>query len=251
MSIDSGLIKIYPDQEKRSTRFDGNDLIARLDQRYALVVTEPGEISIPDLKLKWWDVKENIVREAVLEGRILRVIDVQNKPSNSSDETVTRLRPQDSQLMRITVTAMRDNWQSWILAVAVLLICGLLPGIRPLRRQLSLRITSVLTTYRAYRSLQRACISNDATSTRRELINWGRLHWSGLTINSLQEIAVNSASSELAEELFKLDAALYADDETNWQGQRLWRLISKNRQSPTVNTVSQQSLLPGFYPRQC
>lgn len=250
IAIDSSKIKIYPDQAKRSNRFDGRDLVGRLDQRFAVVLIEPGEINIPDLKLKWWDVKENIIRVAVVEGRVLKVIGAQHKLS-SSDEAVTQLRPQDPQSMRITLNAMRNNWWFGLLAVAILLCSGILLGIRPLRSRLSLKIAAVLATYRAYRSLQQACLSNDALSSRRELINWGRLHWPSQTINGMHGIAASCKSSELIEELLKLDAALYADDEINWQGQRLWRLISKNRQRSTTNTVLQRSLLPEFYPRQC
>ena len=41
---------------KRSNRFDGEQLIGRLDQRFAIVASSPGELKLPALALKWWDV---------------------------------------------------------------------------------------------------------------------------------------------------------------------------------------------------
>ncbi|MGD8421083.1 MAG: BatD family protein, partial [Gammaproteobacteria bacterium] len=59
---------VYADQASRSNRFEGSDLVGRLEQRFAVIVTGDGPIELPDITLDWWDVTADSPRRARLEG---------------------------------------------------------------------------------------------------------------------------------------------------------------------------------------
>ena len=74
ISTDSEQFKIYADQEIRSNRYQDNEMVGRLDQRFAVMILQPGVIDIPATILKWWDVTQDVERVARLEGKKLIVM---------------------------------------------------------------------------------------------------------------------------------------------------------------------------------
>jgi hypothetical protein len=240
--------KIYADQAVRSNQYQGNDVVGRLEQRFAVVVSQPGEITLPATILKWWDVSGDIERAARLESRTLNVA---NSPGNQFG--IADLSPAGSNLSPLTgsgTPSMRANWL-WIALVGLpLMACISLLFITPMRRRISRKIESGLARRRNLQALRKACIANDPLNARRELLKWGRLRWPGANISGVNQIETRTGSIEFSNELSRLDRALYSQHDSSWQGRRLWRLVVNAPSRNPAGSDPDHNSLPNLFPQQ-
>jgi len=249
LSIDSGKVRVYADQETRSNRFDGRELVGRLEQRFVVVVTEPGEIQLPAMNLKWWDVEQEVERIAALGGKTWAVSAPETGEAgiDTADKT-TSWHGTGSQ--GLVITLARSNWPWYTGIGATLLILGLLMRIKSVRVRMSESIAAMLARRRNRQLLKQACISNNPVLAFRALIEWGRARWPRDNINGLYQIRIRTKSTEFAGELHRLDKALYADHAATWQGQPLWRLVAAEHRHLTAETSTREDSLPDLYPQR-
>jgi hypothetical protein len=66
-------IKAYPDEARLTDSAKGNAVLGIREQNIALIADQPGQFTIPELRLTWWDVRANQAREAVLPARTVVV----------------------------------------------------------------------------------------------------------------------------------------------------------------------------------
>ncbi len=249
LSIDSDKVKIYADQETRSNRFDNRELVGRLDQRFAVIVTQPGEIEIPATLLKWWNIEQDVEKVAILEGRKWTV----SEPGAGKDlkhDAEIPLAWNRSQSKVFGISAIHNNWQWWAMTGMTLVIICLLVCVKPLRNYLREKMEVILFSRRNRKMLKQACASNDAARTRHELIKWGRARWPGDNITGLHQLETRAKSSELVEQLSMLDATLYSAHGADWQGRRLWQLIAAEHRHLSKRPSAHENSLPDLYPQR-
>ena len=248
VSGDSDKFKIYADQAVRSNQYQGSDVLGRLEQRFAVVVSQPGEITLPATILKWWDVTEDVERVARLESRMLGVA---TPPENQFG--IADLSRTGSNLSLVTgsgTPSTRGNWQWIALLILTLMACISLFFITPMRRQISRKIESGLASRRNLQALRKACLANDPLNARLELLKWGRQRWPTDNINGLNQIEARTGFAEFGNELSALDRALYAKHDSSWQGRRLWQLVVKAPPGHPAWFELDQDSLPNLYPQQ-
>ena len=249
LSMDTGSYKIYNDQETRSNRFDGQELIGRLEQRFVIIVTEPGEIHFPALVLKWWDVDREAEQEATIDGRNWTVsLPATGQASQGANTESPEF--DDMSARGLVVAAMPGGW-TWYAGIGILLlIIGLLVYVKPARHYLLGKVEDHLDRRRNRGALKQACHTDNPALARRALIQWGRARWPLDSINGLYQIETRISSTGLVRELRQLDAALYSDRSPDWQGRQLWRqLIEEERTQAGVHQERERSL-PALYPHR-
>jgi hypothetical protein len=69
-----GGVKLYPDKPRTETRPDGDTLVARKEIKHALVPSAEGELTLPEVRLPWWDTLADRERVAVLPARVVQVL---------------------------------------------------------------------------------------------------------------------------------------------------------------------------------
>ncbi len=249
LAIDSGRVKIYADQETRSNRFDGQALIARLEQRFVMVITEAGEIYFPALALKWWDVDEETEKVATVNASNWTArAPASDRPSGLS---ITEPGGTDDRLSQgLLIPSMPVTRSGYVGIVVFLLIAGLLVYVKPVRRYLHGKTRQWLDKHRNRRLLKQACRTGNPALARRALIKWGRARWPCDNINGLYQIETRINSDLMAEELRQLDAALYADRGSDWNGRRLWRLLTAEAGKVSGLRRARERSLPSLYPQR-
>jgi hypothetical protein len=244
----SDKFKIYADQEVRSNRYQGNDLLGRLEQRFVVVVSQPGEITLPATILKWWDVTHDIERIARLEGRTLSVTNPLDAPSSIAD--LSAPGSNFSPAAEPGTLSMRGNWL-WIALLSLsVMACISLFFVTPACRQISRKIESLLAGRRNLQALKKACMTNDPLKARREILKWGKRRWPGDNINGVKQIETRTEPAEFGKELSRLDRALYANRASGWQGRRLWQLVVTEPPRHRAGSDQDTNSLPNLYPQQ-
>jgi hypothetical protein len=142
------------------------------------------------------------------------------------------------------------HWH-WLVATGLILfLCLVLSRHGPVRDRFYTKLKNISIALKNRKNLRQACIANDAARARRALLEWGRGQWPDDNINGLNQIEIRTKSSTLLRELSRLDAALYADQTTGWQGRSLWQSIVAEGNYPRAGTDADAKALPDLYPQQ-
>ena len=65
--------RLYPDKPQGITRDDGHWVLGHKEFRYAVVPEQAGELVLPELRVEWWDTREDRQRSAVLPAHTVQV----------------------------------------------------------------------------------------------------------------------------------------------------------------------------------
>lgn len=228
-------LRRYPDQPKLANESSERGLIGSREEREALVPSRSGTIDLPELKVVWWNTREDRLEHTSLPARTLQVA---NNPALDVETPVTPAVPVAS-----GDSALLWPWQ---------LACALLGGTTLLGFGLwwrARRQPAILPTVQTGPSprtllddLKRACQANDTQATRQALDAWARQQ-----PETLAEMAARFAP--LSETLDGLNGALYSESGQNWQGEELWKAIRSLPPLETPLNQQEPSPLPPLYPR--
>jgi hypothetical protein len=84
-------VRSYPDQPNREDQFNENGMLGTLQQKLALVPTQPGTLRLPEIKVDWWDLREEHWRQAVLPAIELEVLPATDQPVAVSTPSAEQL----------------------------------------------------------------------------------------------------------------------------------------------------------------
>jgi hypothetical protein len=239
---DSGRFRIYPDRAERTDSFDGDRLVGRLEQRFAIVATEAGLVDLPGLALTWWDVDAERERVSRLDLPDFRVVETVAGQENRRAEQISA---GDAGVAGGAI----PYWPYWLpfalLVAAAVIRWRWSAALQPYLASLGLG----WRRRRALRRLRLACLAGEAQASRALLLEWARLYWPGERGTGLHRLRERFGSGELADELLRLDAALYSAAAAGWQGGRLWRLLRGwLRDSRATRGRGRRKSLPDLYP---
>lgn len=228
--------RVYADQAELSNHFDGRQMVGRLDQRFAVIASRAGKIALPAITLQWWDVANDVEKQARLEGKIISVATAKAEAAQTrGDSGITgRL---------LTMTGI-DAWPPLLFMLAIAVIVA----IRLLYPRIVDMLEPPIRRWRLNRRVKLSCLSNDTINARRALLDWGRAHCNGHGISGLFQIDQQIACGELSMQLRRLDEALYARPETEWDGRALWRQVDALNRRGRLKKQTTGDALPGLYP---
>ena len=192
----SASVQVHHDQPELFTEYLETGRVGQRTQRIVLMPVAEGEVSLPELSVRWWDVEADVERVAALPGRTLRLQSAiapaaESAPAPVSVSPRTLLRGFAALLVLISAVAL------W----------------------LYLR-TQALRDARA--TLRAACRRNDARGARDALIEWWKVPRPGVPAPLVQRIG-DAWDAGARAQLAALDAALYGG--TAWDGKAFWRRV--------------------------
>ena len=248
--------QIYADQETRSTQIEGapgeEQFSGSLQQRYAIIFNQAGEITLPGLNLHWWNLDLDRAVVTSVAATSLTVSASEASAASSpvrGDSTSGAVKEEGTSARGLIPPGLYQHWTWLLLLAGGLLMVTLLMLAKPLYARILARLRLVGKRRRYLQNLKQACRSNDAAQTRHELMKWGRVHWRDHRISSLHQLARPGQSAHWARELAGLDAAVFALQVDDWRGNALWELIRQEVKFGYAKKQPRTSLLPGLYPQ--
>ena len=232
---DSAGLRRYPDQPQQRNEVNDKGLIGSREESEALVPSQSGRITLPEVQVLWWNTELDRLESASLPARTLEVA------SNPSLEVEAPVGGQ---------TAARDAAQvllwPWQLACALLTLTTVLGfGLWwHARRQPAILPTAQTgpSPRTLLDDLKRACLANDPQATRQALDAWARQQ-----PETLADMAARFAT--LSDALDGLNGALYSETGNQWQGESLWKAIRSLPPLEAEASPQESSPLPPLYPR--
>jgi hypothetical protein len=222
-------IRIYPDQPVLNNRATPTGIIGSRQEKIAIIPSAPGEYVLPAISVPWWNTRTGELawarlperRITVLPGEGAAVPDSVPEPARAESGARVFEEPQAA-VPPPSPPARAWMWISGFLAAAWLLTIllwrrqrragGPSPGAR----------ARVDSSRRAARAVTDACRANDARKARDALLQWAAHHWPAMPPRSIGELA-SRCEGKLARELERLNAALYARQPGDWNGNELRR----------------------------
>lgn len=248
---------IYPDQIISDTWHDQGWHYSQRDQRIAIVARAEGVLSLPEVRLRWWDTGADRQRTAVLPARTINVLPGAKPPlipplPDAALQPDTAVNQSDS-----TQTApefsLTGFWPAASLTLFLLWLLTLFAWRREYRRNSAKKIRRrkqdpASARKRARRTLQQACRRNDAHAAARALLYWAKVHWPDNPPANLAALAMRAES--IREPVLALDRVLYSPDAIKWRGKTLWRACKSGLPGPADKSSRPVFTLSPLYPQR-
>lgn len=253
-------VRYYPDQTQDDSSISDQGITTVVTQSVAVVPGNTGDLTLPEIRIPWWNTLENRVEYATLPEHNIQVIAA--KASTSPSNTIPELTGSDEADSDNATAA--ETTQSYLIPLIVsigfnLLLLAAILGLY-LSRKNQITITSTEDTAKAekaskeethylWRELKKAARDNNAQALRERIIRWAASE-SGQSMTSLTQAEVWLDDFRLSAALAELDATLYStDDNSAFNGQGIIGLIEKalKAKKEKQNASRNESVLPELY----
>ncbi len=224
-------LKYYPDQPIISDTEVGTGLLGSRQDSAALVPTRAGNWEIPEISIPWWDTQAQELRYAVIPARQIQVTPAAEPGSAQGDPGIVNPAPVPGTPTAGT-TAHAGPWRTVALACALGWVLTLLLWWykrEPRNRRSATQPKENQQEATAYKQLMAACASGHCGESRKWLIRWGALSAAPASVLTLEDLNRVFTDTQLSEETAAMDAALYRDAATGWDGTRLASIVKRLR----------------------
>jgi hypothetical protein len=226
-AADQDDLKQYPDQPLLENISNDDGITGYRVEKVAYIPTRPGSITLPAIEIAWWNTATGQAETARVPARTVEVQpspDAPVEPAQPVAPPQTAIQPlrQPAQHpvapeMPATPTSTHESGESYWIWIAAITSLGWFTTVVSWwlfnQRQKSAPRPSETIQPRdsrqAFKQLQKACREGDTRLVRERMLAWGKLEFGENFTTGLSELASN-LPTELAEQLRKLDASLYA-----------------------------------------
>jgi hypothetical protein len=267
------IVKVYPDKPKTQTDFDGTWVVGSREEKYVLVPTQPGTVTLPPIYVPWWNIETSRWEEARLPSRTITVL---GTPQSASSEPVTSSVPgpsdslpgssrhaiESTEIMSPTSDARDAGPWPWIAGACLMLwVMTLVAWRRDRKRRNGLKEKmerqddqNVESERTAMQKVKTACLEQSAEKTRAALLQWASVKQGGRPCRSLRMVAhlLNQPGPDQAKvsaAIWNLDRTLYiipARRQT-WDGRRFWETVKPSMTVKPSRSQKQDNVLPPLY----
>lgn len=246
------IVKIYPDKAKTQTDFDGKWVVGSREEKYVLVPTQPGTVTLPAIHVPWWNIETDRWEEATLPPKVLTVLgppqlasSAQN-PTSASSQSVAPME-RDRQLIDPQKTPAFGTFDSvkplpWAWMTGGCFTLWLVTLVAWWRERQKRNGRGLDRAERndgkfeserhAIQGVKAACFEQSAEKTRAALLQWASLKEKGRPCQSLKSVERLLSQpapdpAEISSAIWNLDRTLYTTsaEKQNWDGRQFWETV--------------------------
>ena len=245
-------LRVYPDQPKTENRPSDKGITGIATSTAALLLTEPGQFTLPPVRVPWWDTGSNTLRYAELPARVIKVAGAAASTNPATVDPALQAVPMAQTPIPLQAAPAASLENPWMWSTVAALVGWLLTvlWLRQRAGKLAQQGESATASVSAsesdlFAAFANSCKSNRASDARAHLQAWARYKLDWQRHPTLTEIAKQFGSEPLTAELEALDNLLYSPDTAaEWQGKALLAAISALRKAPLQKQNSHQALPP-------
>ena len=255
--------KTYPDQAKLDDQKGSTGITGVRTEKIALIASQAGTLTLPEIKINWWNSKTNKAEVARLPARQISVLAADgsqqpaaaDKPAVQFAETPASPAKASTPVPLTKQTIDHDYWPWISLALLIGWISSALfmwykfKTHRPIDNKTNTaqekqRLSSIK---QAEKKIKQACLANDAIACKEALLSWARMVFTKDKPSSLSDVG-RHLDSQLDVAISKLNKALYSQNENQWQGAELWQAWQQAEKQMGKKKSSAQTSLSPLYP---
>ena len=248
--------KTYRDPPTEEQQTSPNGIVSIRTTIVGIVPTRPGSITIPEIKIPWWNTQTDSLELAVIPESTYTVEGSATDPASISQPLFLPSIP-GSGSDKVTIPSSGSTQPAFWMIVSGCLALAWLMTLMLWLRQYHLgsrapspadgvQLAHVRDTADLYRRLVSACQKNQPSATQNLLFLWGKAKFP--SIDSTRELAGELDSEQLEAEINQLETCLYSPEpDTAWNGKTLLKLLAELN-SLTVKKPRKTSLAETLNP---
>ena len=231
---DNEQFSVYPEKSETENTLRQQELIGISTIKVTYVLTQSGQMTIPSIKLPWFNTITGSQDIATLPARQITVTGAPTAAPEQPHQTITTPQP---------VKTAPNNQQAWWVAAAFamvwLMTLVLWWWFRHRRFETKHTVRSALTRLRT------TCATNNPVETHLALLNWGSMQWPEATLFNLSQLNNLIHDIALKQQINLLSQALYSQKrQSTWRGDELWRAVKGYRPLKSSNESKRNDLPP-------
>ena len=254
---DTQAFKTYPDQPRMNDKRGSRGISGTRQEKIALVPTQAGQLTLPEIQINWWNVNSNTLETATLPARTVQVQPGANSaptPPATAIAQPAAIAPEAIPPAAETITVVKEENGLYSKLSIIFGLGWLFTAIAWLisrRNHKTANDTAKQARKQppkaSLKAVKTACLSNNPQQSKSELINWARGRWPENPPANIGEIGkrLNRATQI---EIEKLNQTLYASTSNNWQGNQLWQQLSAAAKTTAKKQQKQTEVLVPLYP---
>ncbi|KTC70244.1 KQDN repeat-containing protein [Legionella birminghamensis] len=232
---------VYPEKADEKNSYRQPYLVGTKTVKVTYLFNKAGKITIPELRLPWFNTVTQKNEVAVLAPRVIQISASANDAGSSASPAS---EPQPAATESAAVTSSPDgktasrNWLAWGLAALFALAWLLTLGAG------RFNFSKGNNKKAALKRIQTACLNNQAVEAQQSLIQWAALNWPDTRILSLADICEQIHDMNLKKQINELSEVLYHPQRKAWQGRPLWEALQQNLSGGAARRKSSLNLPP-------
>lgn len=216
-------VNVYPEKGKDKNQVIQGELIGNTQIKITYLFNKSGTITIPELKLPWFNTETDQEEIATLPAKTIDVKASAPTPEPTNQPTLTHYQNATQTLPEIK-TPNQSNW-AWIVAALFAfawLLTLILWGLQKHHKNIGKGQYKT-----ALNELHNACTQNNPHRTRDALLKWARLHWPETPLLNLTDLTQCTTDAPFKKQVQILSQVLYKN---------------RNSSSPTSRGLSAESM---------
>lgn len=238
--------QVYPEKPQEQNIMRDQTLVGQASIQVTYLLNQPGTITIPELKLPWFNTKTGQNAQAILPARTLEVLPDAHQKSNPDPSKPAETIEPSPQITPVpalptpSVSQRADNLAWWLAAgFAIAWLATVLLWWRHRSRANQVHQRQNL------KALQQACQNNHPAMARDALIRWAACRWPDVQFLNLDDVTKKITSPGFKKQIAILSDVLYSPaQKTAWQGAALWEQILAHQKKKTVRQSKNNDLPP-------
>lgn len=267
-------VQVYPDQPRGEDLTNGPSPAAIKTLKFALVPTRPGPLTLPEIRLDWWDTRTDRARVAVIPARTVQVapapggtssLPVAGTASPAPEPELESGSAPESKPRPVSGDDRGQGFWPWLVLIVVLAggwgatlylwrrerraRTAIHPADAAARSTRSASPPAAPGLDPARRALRAACLARDPRAARTALVDWARARWPDGATTGLETLAARFEDPEVRSILRAIDRAIYAPPDQTWDGAAAWRGLEPHLGAARSDSPQTESPIPELYPR--
>ena len=262
-------VTIYRDTPQYHQRFNRFGVNSYHFEKVAIIPSQAGDITIPEIKIPWWNVNTDQQEYAILPAQTIKVEPSSKQLQVNKTDTVIPKAQQEAlnnnsiktQTINTDISGDTTNYWKYIsLSLVAIWLLTLLFWFKQknnnshqLKAKTNTKALGEDSINASLAKVQQVAKSNDAAKTAKLLSQWIKTSSLNKTLginnlNQLSRYCRKTQQLELSKELDQLQSQLYSKTQDHtWQGQRLAKLLSGLKHAPTQHS---ENTLPDLYDKR-
>ena len=229
MQLDQSL-KSYPDQAQLHQTPGPNGLLAAITQKSAIIPSAIGKLSLPAIKIPWWNIKTHRQEYAELPVRMIEVVPAESGAAPAAVQNDSAANTSDITANAQAAAGRRANIWKWLFFISLGLWLAVLWVWRAGRARPTGNKDERETIRKAVSAVRQACRRNDPHLAKKSLLDWARQYWPEQRPSSLGALSAQ-CDSELRRQIMCLNQCLYGQDSHDWTGSKLYDALAEFMQN--------------------
>jgi hypothetical protein len=249
-------LQFYPDTPQKERQVNDRGILGQRIEKLAVIPTKEGEITLPSVKVTWWDTKSDSEKTASIPSKTFTIL--AGATPQTTTEANEKIGPVTEQVL-VSVDPNIFYWKAATFGFALLWLITLLvylnksPSSLPQERKrtktkpFKSTIEKELNESQLYKALQLAIKQQQLEQIEKQLLLWSA-RLSSFPIHSLGVLSNLLQDSNVRQKIEALDAARYSNVQTDFHCDLVKKdLVDIATELTTKKEISQNEQIPELY----